>query len=181
MQDKVSSRYARAILNSTKDKGEAKKVVEELRTFADTMANHKDLAFALTIEMFATEKKAEVVKDVAEKLKLSTIATRSLVTISDSKRMKLLNAIIDKLNLLLLASEGVVPLNVRAATELAAEEKKNLEGRFAKILGKAVDANYEVDPALIGGVRVTAGGRTYDGSLSGWLNAFEESLVGGNV
>jgi len=81
--------------------------------------------------------------------------------------------------LILLDSANVVSLKVETATSLEADEKKQIEDKFTKILGKRVEANYQVDPALIGGLRVTAAGRTYDGSLTGWLNSFEESLISG--
>jgi F0F1-type ATP synthase delta subunit len=64
---------------------------------------------------------------------------------------------------------------------LSNEEKKVLEGRFAKVLNSPVSASYLVTPALVGGLKVTANGKTYDGTLSGWLNQVEEVLVGGNI
>jgi len=78
-----------------------------------------------------------------------------------------------------LESGNVVSLSVETATSLETDEKKKIEDRFTKILGKKVEASYKVDPALLGGLRVTAAGRTYDGSLTGWLSSFEESLITG--
>jgi len=72
-------------------------------------------------------------------------------------------------------------LKVKTAEELDDSHKSKIEQRFGKILGKKVEARYEIDPSLIGGLRVDAGGRTYDGSVDGWLTSFEERLVGGYV
>ena len=97
------------------------------------------------------------------------------------RRLGHLPGIANRLHLLLLESAGTVPLDVNAAVALTAEEKDKVERRFAKMLGKKVEANYTVDASLIGGLRVTVGGRTYDGSLAGGLNNFEEQLVGGRL
>jgi F0F1-type ATP synthase delta subunit len=72
-------------------------------------------------------------------------------------------------------------VDVASSHGLSADEKKSIETRFSKILGNPVEATYLVDPKLVGGVKVTAAGKTYDGTISGWLGQFEEILVGGNV
>ena len=117
--------------------------------------------------------------DLVSKAKLSAEALKVLLTLSSAKRLDHLSAISDRLQLILLESANVIALQVETATTLESEEKKKIEDKFQKILGKKVEASYKVDPALIGGIKATAGGRTYDGSLVGWLNSFEENLISG--
>ena len=63
--------------------------------------------------------------------------------------------------------------------ELGSAQQKKIEERFEKFFGKPVEADFEVNPSLYGGVRVTAEGTTYDGTLATRLARMKETLVGG--
>ncbi len=178
---KIALRYARAIVDSLKDAKITQAVVDELRALAQTMASSKELELVLTSAIFSEQARQEVISDLVAKLKLSPQTHRILKVITEAKRMKFIAVIAESVHYLQLESTGIVPLKVQAAGDLNGDEKKKIETKFSKLLGKDVEASYEVDPTLIGGVKVTAAGRTYDGSVAGWLNTFEERLVGGSI
>lgn len=180
-QDKVSYRYAKAFFDLLKDDAKAPKVIEELRAFGTTVAKNSELKFVVSTPAFKDEERREVVSDVLAKMKVSDLTRRIVITLSDLKRIANIDGIVDRLTQLFLENQGVVLLNVHAASDLDDAAKEKIEQKFGKILGKKVEARYEVDPALIGGLRIVAGGRTYDGSVDGWLTSFEERLIGGHV
>ena len=178
-QDKVSQRYARAIFDYLKDESRIRSLITELRGFALLLEGHNELSLVLTSDVYSEAERRSVVEELVSKAKLSGEALKVLLTLSSAKRLDHLSAISDRLQLILLESANVIALQVETATTLESEEKKKIEDKFQKILGKKVEASYKVDPALIGGIKATAGGRTYDGSLVGWLNSFEENLISG--
>lgn len=135
----------------------------------------------LTTGVFSEEDRKAVLNDIFDKASVSADARRVLLVISELKRLRSLPEISVKLTELLLQGENIIPVSVGSSHSLGGEEKKQIESRFTKILGSPVEASYYTDPKLIGGVRVTANGKTYDGTISGWLNRFEEILVGGQV
>ena len=59
----------------------------------------------------------------------------------------------------------VTEARVVTAHPLSEEEKARLTQRLSSVCGKQVEASFEVDGALLGGVLVEMDGRTYDGSL----------------
>jgi F-type H+-transporting ATPase subunit delta len=182
---KVATRYAKAVLDSvlqaTKQPERVRKVAQELANFAKLIAGNKELTIALWSDIFSREERAGVLEDLATKMGLSPETKRVLVVTSNAGRLRHLEVLAEKLDLLLLESSGVVPLKVLAPTELSSEDRKQVESKFSKIFGKQVEASYEIDSSLLGGLRVTAAGRTYDGSISGWLESFEEKLAGGSI
>lgn len=178
-QDKVSQRYAKAIFDHLKDTEKIRKVANELSEFAVMIEDHAELTLVLTSDVYSEEIRKNIVEDLATKTKLSEDAKKALLILSSAKRLDHLKGVSEKLQQILLESANVTALNIESATTLEAEEKKKIEEKFKTILGKKVEANYKVDPNLIGGLRVTAAGRTYDGSLTGWLNSFEENLISG--
>lgn len=70
-----------------------------------------------------------------------------------------------------------VKARVVSAVELTADEKDALTAALSRKFDRAVDAAYEVDGRLIGGVIVYADGKVLDGSLRHKLNEIKEELL----
>jgi len=179
--NKAAPRYAKAIFDSLKDDAKIRAVLKELESFSHLVKQNAELERVFGTEMTHQDQRRTIIEDLTAKMGLSDLAKRILLVISEAKRLEALPAIVDKLRLMLLESANVVPVQITAATALNSEEMQKIEQRFNKILGKKVEASYVVDSGLIGGLRVTAGSRTFDGSLAGWLATFEEQLVGGAI
>ena len=179
--DKIASRYAKAIFDSLKDSGRVVALIGELERFQQLVESNEELRTVLTSALFPAAERCAVVQDVAGKLELSETAVRVLAVITEAKRADRLPGILSKLHLNVLDAGHRIPMRVAAAVTLTSDEQKQLEQRFHKVLGREVEASYGVDESLIAGLRVTAGSRTFDGSVSGWLARFEEQLVGGTI
>ena len=181
--DKVASTYAKAVFDAVhkgSDRSVIQRVIDELSVFSQIVNGHNELRHVLATSVFCKAARAMVIEDLFAKLKLSDETKRVALVLSAMKRLGQVAGISEKLKLLLLDSLNTVSLQIETSFALEALEKEKVETSFQKILGKEIEASYVVDASLIGGLRVTAAGKTYDGSLSGWLNAFEEKLVGGN-
>lgn len=178
-QDKVSRRYAKAVFDYLKDSSKIRNLIGELKEFSCVLAGSPELTLVLTSDVYSEAERNAVVSDLVAKTQLSQDAKKFLLVLSTAKRLDHLAAIVESLQFILLESANVASLSVETATTLEADEKKKIEEKFQTILGKKVEATYKVDPSLIGGLKATAGGRTYDGSLVGWLNSFEENLISG--
>lgn len=180
--ERVAARYAKAVFEYLAgDSKKTRTVLDELAVVAKLTASHADLAKLFTTELFPVPRRREVVEDLAKKLKLSDDSTKILIVLSNARRLGLLPALIEMVHLLELKSASVIPLHVESAGDLSKDEREKIEKKFSQILGKQVEANYVLDPLVIGGLRVTANGRTYDGSISGWLMAIREQLAAGSV
>lgn len=180
-QDKVASRYAKAVADFLKEEAKIRAVMKELDDFGKIVEANPELSRAFSSEVFLDSQRRGVVEDLAARLSLSDDTRRILIVLVRARRLSALAAIVRRLNLILLEAAGSISLEVYAANSLSAEEREKIERRFENILGKKTQASYLIDPSLIGGLRVVAGGKTYDGSLAGWLSGFEEELVGGRL
>jgi F-type H+-transporting ATPase subunit delta len=179
-QDRISYRYAKALFDYLKASPEAEGVLADMQRFSTVVAKNSELKFLVSTPAFGAKERRAVVDEVVTRMKLKEPSRRILVTLSDLKQLGSLARIVTRMMELFLNQQQTVLLNVKAADELSDTVKGNIESKFGKILGKRVQAHYEIDPKLIGGLRVVAGGRTYDGSVAGWLTSFEESLAGGH-
>jgi F-type H+-transporting ATPase subunit delta len=66
--------------------------------------------------------------------------------------------------------------NIESATEIGADQRTAIQQRLQQVYHRPVAANFRVNPALIGGLRITVGSDVWDGSVAYRL----ESLKGGN-
>lgn len=179
--DRATLRYAKAAFDFLADAQKSGAISAELKAFAKALSENSELQVALTNEAFSTADRVLVVKDVAAKLGLSENAIRILAVLAENRRILLTESVAERIHQLALEAADVASLEVESSQELKADERKKVEEQFAKILGKKVEAKYSLDPTLLGGLRVTAAGRTYDGTLSGWLEKMEEKLMGGHL
>ncbi len=181
MLGKVASRYAKALFDDLKGKKHAETVLDEITRFAALTQSHAELSRVIGSPGFTESQKTAIVSDVAEKMRLSKESIQILKSISRMRRTEYLPAIAKRLRVKLLESEGIQPIHVWTAEAVGADEKKSIEDKFSKLLGRKVEATYESNPQLVGGLRVVANGRTYDGTVSGWLSEMQERLVEGEA
>lgn len=179
--DRATLRYAKAAFDFLADAKRSAAVSGELKAFAKLLSENAELQLALTNEAFTTEDRGLIVKDIAQKQGLSEDAVRILAVLAENRRILMTESVAERLHQLSLEAADVASLEVESSVELSSDERKKVEEQFAKILGKKVEAKYSVAPDLLGGLRVTAAGRTYDGTLSGWLEKMEEKLMGGHL
>jgi F-type H+-transporting ATPase subunit delta len=77
-------------------------------------------------------------------------------------------------------ARGTEPLLVTSAEALRAEDLRSLVGRLERLYGKRFEVTQEVNPALIGGVRVTLGDKRFDGTVAGRLDELSRTLFASN-
>lgn len=176
--DKISNRYAKAFYDYLHSPSQVRAVAGELKAFASFMESSEELRQVLTTGIHSEKSRRGVIEDLVEKAGMHEHGKKILLLLSAQQRLTHVRAIAERLIQLVLEASEIVPLSVIAATELNDTEKKKIENRFESILGKQVEASYSVNPELLGGLKVTAGGRTFDGSLNGWLRGIEEKLIG---
>jgi F-type H+-transporting ATPase subunit delta len=68
---------------------------------------------------------------------------------------------------------------VRVARPLTPEQSQRLSAALGRVYGGAVSTHVEVQPDVLGGIRVQVGDEVIDGSIAGRLDAVRRSLAGG--
>ncbi len=175
--DPVAQKYAKAIFEQYPKAAVLEVILKGLTSFNEQVEKHPDLKKVATLISFSGESRAAVVGDIGAKLGLTKETLQVLNLLGVSNRLANLPNIISGLQQILWKSAGQVALEVESALELNADQKKKVESKFQQLFGKEVVASYSLDKALLGGIRVRAMGKSFDGTISGWLDSFKESLA----
>ncbi len=72
--------------------------------------------------------------------------------------------------------QGILEVSAVAAIALTEEQKARLEEKLVSITGKKIDLVCKVDPAVLGGIRLSYEGKQVDGTVLGRLEAVGKAL-----
>ena len=71
---------------------------------------------------------------------------------------------------------GIAVAHITSATALSDSEKKRIVSALSRRSGKEISPEFEIQPSLIGGIRVEIDGVLYDGTLRRRLDGIRASL-----
>jgi len=136
---------------------------EQLRQFAENPKVSGDQVFNLITSVV--------------KVPLSDTAKNFLRTLIDNDRLAALPEIVAQFHVLKNAQSGVADAKVFSAFPLDAAQLDELVSSLEKRFGRRLLATVEVDPELIGGVRVVVGDEVLDTSVRARLERMKVALT----
>ena len=166
----VAGEYAGALADVALASGRAETLRKEVRAAADLAAQSPDLRNFLASPAVPREGKHTLVERLVKQMGSSAELRNFLFLLIDHHRTAMLGEIAGEFETTLLRRLGVVQASVTSARELSAPQKQKLAGKLEGLTGKKIEAQYAVDPALVGGLAVRIGSTVYDGSVRAQLN-----------
>ena len=124
--------------------------------------------------MSAQDKTQLLVTSLGDLAPQVSVFVRSLVNEGELNK---LDTIVSEFETLIVRRSQYVLAHVKSAVALNPDEKKTLEENLGKRFGANLEAEYDVDPSLLGGVVVRVGDEVIDGSLAGKLSVLRGRLA----
>lgn len=180
MDTAVSRHYAAALADAVfapKSGLEPKQAVEQLQAAASLIDGSNDLERALLSPAVTRPRKEAVVARLADELGLNRLIRNFLLVLVSHRRVSDVDEIAKTFDLIVDERMGWIPAEIASARELAPEQRQQIEKTLGTRLGKFIRARYEVDPALIGGVRARVASREYDATVRGKIDSLRQRLV----
>jgi len=108
---------------------------------------------------------------------LSPEAKNFVAMLTENGRIALLPEIGAQFALLKNANEGAADATIYSAFEISADQLNQLAATLEKKFGRKLNPQVQVDPSLIGGVRVVVGDEVLDTSVRAKLQQMHNALV----
>jgi F-type H+-transporting ATPase subunit delta len=176
MQDsRIGRRYAQALFDAAKRVEAVRPVESDLDALASLYLNDVNFRELLILPNLSREEKVAKLESLfADRATALTLQVLRIVV--EKGRESELPAIRDEYVKLRRSDEGVVYASVVSAAPLPPEQKDAVVSKVSGALGKSVEADFQVDPHLIGGVLVQYDNYVLDGSVRGALDRMKERL-----
>jgi len=178
MLDKsLADRYSRALYETAEGQKILSGVLDAVASVSGTIFSDTALGkFFCHPAITAAEKKKAL-----EGLALTTevpLLAGFLAILIDSKRMNYLPLIHERLTAMYNQSRNLLIAKAVTAVPMDDAELRNLKEKLVSASGKSVDLVNEVDPSLIGGVRLTLGDKVIDATVVHRLRELRVSMGG---
>ncbi|MDR2870515.1 MAG: ATP synthase F1 subunit delta [Deferribacteraceae bacterium] len=171
----VSSRYAQAVYEEASAQGITEAVVGDLEQLEQLLQNNKEFATFVETAALTVDEKLAVVTKLA-KAGINRLTEGLLVVMTRNQRLGLLDAVIKAVRKLVLIEKGQVEVRVDYAAPATDNIRASLKAQLTKLTNKSVILKENVDPSLLGGMRVFVDSKLYDLSIRGKLDALKAGM-----
>ncbi|HWH28690.1 MAG TPA: F0F1 ATP synthase subunit delta [Mycobacteriales bacterium] len=176
LRDAVEHLAAVALMTSAEGSGELDDVEDELFRFSRLLEREPELRAALTDPGLPADRKLGLVRDLLRGKARDT--TVRLVEVAVTRRRgRSVETVLDELSTLAARRRDRTVAHVRVAVPLDDAQEQRLQGSLARIYGRAVQLQVEVDPTVVGGAQVRVGDEVLDGTVTRKLEAARRGLV----
>jgi F-type H+-transporting ATPase subunit delta len=173
----ASLQYANALADIALAQGAAEPALKQLADFGAAYAESAELRNFLASPAVSRDAKHGVIEKLIARVGASKILRNFLFVIADHQRTHILPEIITAFQEVVRQRQGIAEAEISSAVELSAAQKAEFARTLERITGKRVEAQYSLEPSLLGGAVVRVGDTIYDGSLRNRLNGLRARLA----
>lgn len=174
----IAQRYASALVDVSLEEKDGEKTGQDLGAFIQLFRDSADLRNFLSSPSVPRPSKHSVIEKLVARLGGSQALRNFLFVVANNQRIPLLPEIHQEFVRQLHERRGIVQANVCSAQKLTDQEEAHLRKVLEHLTGKKVEAQYRLDPNLIGGAVVRIGSTVYDGSVRGQLEQMRQRMAG---
>jgi F-type H+-transporting ATPase subunit delta len=169
----VAARYAFALYQLAKEKGELEAVTRDVAQLALLLDSEAQSSWIFDARVPAREKR-ERIERLA--LTLAPITANFLRLVADKRRLELLRELPAAFKRCALRGRNAVEGRVESARPMAPGELAELCVSLGQVLGKEVTLRLQVEPSLLAGARIYVDNRMLDVSAQGRLEGLRTHL-----
>ncbi|MCS0495160.1 F0F1 ATP synthase subunit delta [Ancylobacter mangrovi] len=172
----VAGRYATALFELARDAGVIDAVKADLDRFGTLIAESDDLKRLVRSPVFSSEEQEKAIAALLDKIGMSGLSANFFKTVAANRRLFTVESIIRAYDALVASYKGEVTAEVTVAQPLSDAHAATLKQALDAMTGKNVKLAVEVDPSLLGGLKVKLGSKLVDASLKTKLNSIRTAM-----
>jgi F-type H+-transporting ATPase subunit delta len=178
MMASMAGRYAAALFDLAKEERQLPRIEADLKSFQAMLDESADLRRLIRSPVIAADDQAKALAAILAKAGVSPLTANFFKLIARNRRLFAAADMMRNFRALLARDRGEVSADVATAHLLTAEQLSALKDALRVQIGKDVQVNTRVDPALLGGLVVKVGSKMIDSSLRTKLNNLKVAMKG---
>lgn len=176
MHDKrIGRRYAKALFSTALKHDVVDSVEGDLAGISALLKNDARFRNFLLAPYMGREEKMKIIDRIFSD-RITALTMRVLRLVLEKRREAELPSILSEFETLRREHDGIVYIKVTTSESIPDDQKANLLSKLSVVLGKKIEPEFDIDPKLIGGLRVAYENNIIDGSAKGTLGRMRERL-----
>jgi F-type H+-transporting ATPase subunit delta len=173
---RTANRYAEALMATAEEQHILKQVSDDFTMIQRILHESHEFQLFLKSPVVKKEKKQQVLETTFGKA-IQPLTLKFLSFLTEKGREDILLTIINAFFCLQDETLGIIDVHVKAAAELSAQQKMQLEQRFEAYSKKKVRIDVTLDSKLIGGFIARIGDTMFDGSVKHQLELLRKRFA----
>lgn len=173
-------RYARALVGLAAETGEIREYGEALEKVVRALSGEPTIFEALAGRSFPVLERQKAVEEILARMRVPLLLKNFFLFLIQKERFGFLAEIGREYGRLQDEILGIVRVRVRSPQVPKKATLHSIERILKKRLNKAVIADGEADPEILGGVTMSIGHTVYDGSVKRELERIHEKMLQGS-
>ncbi len=175
----VAKRYALALNQICKTEEEWENIKKELIFILNLISENNELKEFMKNKFFPKKLKINVVEKISEKSNISEKIRRFLILLVEKGRFELLPLVLSNFEELWERKNKIYKMEVISSINLNEEEKKSILEILSKVKKGKIQAEFKIDPSILGGILIKERHKILDLSLKGNLERLKNKIIEG--
>lgn len=172
---RIGKRYAQALFSLAEQYKVVDAVESDLNALAELMANDRAFRDFLIAPYASREEKTALLERVFSD-RMTALTLQALRVMLEKRRETEIEAVRGEFVALRRQAMNVVYANIVSAEPLDDRQREAILAKLKRATGLTFEADFDVEPALVGGVKVAFSNYVLDGSLKGALARLRDRL-----
>ena len=174
--DQKAKQFSEAIFHVAAESNSEIEVKDSLSYLSDSIKSLPELRSFLLSKRVSSSDKSRTLNAVFTK-KCHLIVTEFIALIEEENIVKLIPLMEKYFNILLIEKRNIVNVNADIAQEINEDKKIKFKLMLDKALNRNSELSFNVDPKILGGVRLRVGNDLIDASLINHLNKLRHKML----
>ena len=159
------------------DKSALTDVLGELKSIAGIFGSEPDFIKLLKAPTVPLENKQSIIKEIFDG-RVHRFVLNFLLVLTESGRIDSFDKILAYFTQLHNDYKNIADVTVVSAMPLSEQTAEKIRAKMASVTGKTVNMTLKTDPQVIGGVVISYGNTTIDGSVKARLEQLKNDIAG---
>ena len=173
---KLARRYAKAFFEFSHEQDKLEDVIKDIRFIENVFAENKDFKTAICSPIIRVDKKISIMNEIF-KPRINAISLQYLNLILKKGRECELDLICDEYDKLYKKFKRIVTLYVQSVESLGKDIIEVIRQKVKTHLEMDIEIVEQINPKLVGGVRLQFNDYVLDASVQGYLGKLRKELV----
>ena len=174
-QTRAAIRYAKAVLSLANEQNSASQVNDDMKHVVNAISESNDLSAMLQSPVIHSKVKKTTLLEVFPNM--NQLSVKLIDILVENKRIDIINAVAQKINMLFDESQGIQIAKVTTAIPLTTKLEAKVLAKVKELTGNHAEVQNTVDESILGGFILRVGDIQYNASIANKLNKLKREFT----